>query len=148
VQLAARERRVMVGSMEMELFDLCAQLQRDAGCKKVLVCGTDGEVLAHAGQLGTLDEPASDAVASIMADALAAGAATAEDATPPELQATLAGGLGACATALGARAALVVIYDGGTTLERVRVKMRRARDRLVRSLPSDSDPTESPPAAS
>jgi predicted regulator of Ras-like GTPase activity (Roadblock/LC7/MglB family) len=129
-----------------ELFEICSQLQRDAGCKKVLVCGHEGEVLAHAGETGTLDEPTGEAVAGVVADAIAAGAAG--RAATDELIATLPSERSACATALGTRAALVVIYDATTTLERVRVKMRRARERLVRSLPGEGDPTEPPPSKS
>ncbi len=49
----------------------------------------------------------------------------------------LPGGLSACATAVGDKAALVVVFDGRTTtLERVRLKIRRARELLGKSLPA------------
>jgi hypothetical protein len=129
--------------VETELFEICAQLQRDAGCRKVLVCGSDGEMLAHAGDRGLLDESATDAVAGVVVDALAAGNAD-PSATPPELQATLPGGLTACATAVLDRAVLAVVFDSGTELERVRAKMRRARERLVKTLPAEGEKNESP----
>ena len=69
-------------------------------------------------------------------------------ALPGELQAELAKGLTACATSIADKAALVVIFDEATTLERVRIKMRRARDRLVKSLPGLGDPTGSTPSKS
>lgn len=126
-----------------ELFEICAQLVRDAGCKKVMVCDQEGEVLAHAGEPGMLGDEAGDRVAQLLADALAAAQAT--PPTAEELQAALPSGLSACATTLGNRAALVVVYDETTTLDRVRVKMRRARERLMKSLPSDDTSQETPP---
>jgi len=138
--------------VESDLFEICAQLQRDAGCKKVMVCGHEGEVLAHAGERGILDEANADAVAAMVVDALSAQAppagATPRPELPGELQVSLPNGLTGCATALGDRAALVVVFDDATTLERVKIKMRRARDRLVKSLPAVGDPSESTPSKS
>ena len=134
--------------MEAELFEICAQLQRDAGCRKVMVCsGNEGEILAHAGDRGIMDEAASDALAAIVVDVMhptppAEGQKLAE--LPGDLQATLPNGLTACAASLADKAVLVVVFDSTTTLERVRIKMRRARDRLVKTLPGVGDPTETP----
>jgi predicted regulator of Ras-like GTPase activity (Roadblock/LC7/MglB family) len=114
---------------EMSLFDACEKLRRDAGGRKVMVCGADGEVLAHAGPGGALDEPTAEQIASLVADVLHAAASR---AATEDLTATLGGGLGACATAVGTRAALVVLFDASTSLERVRTKMKRARDLLLR----------------
>jgi predicted regulator of Ras-like GTPase activity (Roadblock/LC7/MglB family) len=140
-----------VMEIDSELYDICAQLQRDAGCRKVMVCGQDGEVLAHAGDRGILDEAASDALAAMVADAMhpqpSENRKLAE--LPGDLQATLPTGMTACAAALADRAALVVVFDEATTLERVRIKMRRARERLVKSLPGVEDPpTGSTPSKS
>jgi hypothetical protein len=137
--------------MESELFEICAQLQRDAGCRKVMVCGHEGEVLAHAGDRGILDEAASDALAAMIVDAMHARPEPQPHnlaALPGEIQATLSKGLTACATSIADKAALVVIFDDTTTFERVRIKMRRARDRLVKSLPGLGDPTGSTPSKS
>src|SRR5262245_36016806 len=115
---------------ELGLIEACEKLQRDAGARKVMVCSVDGEVLAHAGgRLGTTDAGVGDQVASLVADVLQGAAAR----TPTEdLTATLGGGLGACSTAVGTRAALVLLFDGHTSLERVRTKMKRARELLTR----------------
>ena len=126
-----------------DLIEICQQLVRDSGGRKVLVCSTDGEILAHAGQegsTGTLDEPTGEAVAQLIADVVEGATAGARVPATKDLVASLPGGLpgglSACATSIGARAALVVIFDGrATTLERVRLKVRRARDLLGKSLP-------------
>ena len=122
-----------------DLTELCQQLARDSGGKKVLLCSAEGEVLAHAGQeKGTLDEATGEALAQLIADVV-------EGATEGRVPATkdlvasvpggLPGGLSACATAIGAKAALVVIYDGkSATAERVRLKVRRAREALGKLL--------------
>jgi predicted regulator of Ras-like GTPase activity (Roadblock/LC7/MglB family) len=154
-----RRERVIFGVMETEseLFDICAQLQRDAGCKKVMVCGHEGEILAHTGERGILDEAAAETLASIVVDVLNAAStpsgagpsgSLAQASLPGELQAPLRNGMTICATAVLDKAALVVVFDGTTTLERVHLKMRRARDRLVKSLPGLGDPTESTPSKS
>jgi hypothetical protein len=125
-----------------DLTEICQQLIRDSGGKKVMLVGADGEVLAHAGVTGALDEATADALAQLIADVF-------EGATEGRVPATkdlvasvpggLPGGLSACATAVGDKASLVVVFDGRTaTLERVRLKIRRARELLGKSLPSDA----------
>lgn len=126
-----------------DLADICQQLVRDSGGRKVLVCGAEGEILAHAGQegsTGTLDEATGEAVAQLIADVVEGATAGARVPATKDLVASLPaglpGGLSACATSIGAKAALVVIFDGRTTtLERVRLKVRRARDLIAKSLP-------------
>jgi hypothetical protein len=140
--------------MDSELFEICAQLQRDAGCRKVMVCSSEGDVLAHAGDRGILDEAASEALVGIVVDAMhpQPSDAAPRPELPGDLQATLPNGMTACAAPLAGHqnqlAALVVVFDQTTTLERVRIKMRRARERLVKSLPGVSDPTGSTPSKS
>jgi predicted regulator of Ras-like GTPase activity (Roadblock/LC7/MglB family) len=137
--------------VESDLFEICAQLLRDAGCKKVMVCGSEGDVLAHAGERGIFDEASADALAAMVVDVLGAQAAPTTGVRPElpgELQVSLPGGLTGCGTALLDKAALVVVFDQGTTLERVKIKMRRARDRLVKSLPGIGDKNESTPSKS
>jgi hypothetical protein len=127
----------------VDLTEICQQLVRDSGGRKVLVCGSDGEILAHAGQegsTGTIDEPTGEAVAQLIADVVEGAAAGARVPATKDLVASLPGGLpgglSACATSIGARAALVVLFDGRTTtLDRVRLKVRRARDLIAKSLP-------------
>jgi hypothetical protein len=134
-----------------DLTEICQQLARDSGGKKVLVCSTDGEVLAHAGQegsTGTLDDATGEALAQLIADVVEGAAAGGRVPATKDLVASLPGGLpgglSACATSIGARAALVVIFDGRTTtLDRVRLKVRRARDLIAKSLPVDQA-TEKP----
>jgi hypothetical protein len=126
-----------------DLTEICQQLVRDAGGKKVLLCDAEGEVLAHAGQegaTGTLDDATGDALAQLIADVFEGAAAGGRVPATKDLVASvpgaLPGGLSACATAVGAKAALVVVFDGrATTLDRVRLKVRRAREILVKSLP-------------
>lgn len=126
-----------------DLADICQQLVRDSGGRKVLVCGAEGEILAHAGQegsTGTLDEATGEAVAQLIADVVEGATAGARVPATKDLVASLPaglpGGMSACATSIGAKAALVVIFDGRTTtLERVRLKVRRARDLIAKSLP-------------
>ena len=129
----------------VDLTEIGHQLVRDSGGKKVLLCSVEGEVLADAGaegSSGSLDDATGDAVAQLIADvvegAAEGGRVPATKDLVASLPAGLPGGLSACATAIGAKAALVVIFDGRhTTLERVRLKVRRARDVLSKSLPSE-----------
>lgn len=129
-----------------DLMEICQQLVRDSGGKKVMVVSVEGEVLAHAGATGTLDEPTGDALAQLLAEVVE-GAAGGRVPAPKDLVASLPGlpgGLSACATAVGADAALLVLFDGrATTLERVRLKVRRAREILVKTLPLEP-PAEKP----
>ncbi len=133
----------MLGGMtaESELFDICTQLERDAVCKKVLLAAVDGQVLAHAGARGLLHDEVADAVAAVVADALASAELAAQGLTgglqeddgeamvaAREVATLLPGGIAVCAAAIDGRAVLVVIYDGATTISRVRLKMRRARE--------------------
>jgi hypothetical protein len=128
-----------------DLTDVCQQLVRDAAGKKVLLCTVEGEVLAHAGQegaAGALDDATGEALAQLIADVVegsAPGGTVRVPATKDlvaSLPGGLPGGLSACATAVGSKAVLVVVFDGrATTLDRVRLKVRRARDVLGKSLP-------------
>ena len=134
-----------------DLIDICQQLVRDSGGRKVLVCSTDGEVLAHAGQegaTGTIDDETGEALAQLIADVVEGAAAGARVPATKDLVASLPaglpGGMSACATSIGGKAALVVIFDGrATTLDRVRLKVRRARELIAKSLPVEP-PAEKP----
>jgi hypothetical protein len=124
----------------LDLTEVCQQLARDSGGKKVMLVSAEGEVLAHAGSTGALDEATGEALAQLIADVVE-GASSGQRVPATKdlvasLPAGLPGGLSACATAIGERAALVVIFDGKvTTLDRVRLKIRRAREVLGKSLP-------------
>jgi hypothetical protein len=130
-----------------DLTEICQQLVRDSGGKKVMLVSTEGEVLAHAGGTGALDEPTGDVLAQLVADVVEGAAARRVPATKDLVASVpggLPGGLSACATAVGAKAALIVVFDGNTTtLDRVRLKVRRAREILGKSLPVEP-PAEKP----
>jgi predicted regulator of Ras-like GTPase activity (Roadblock/LC7/MglB family) len=121
-----------------DLSEICAQLQRDSGGKKVMLCSAEGEVLAHAGNTGALDERVGEALAQLIADVVE-GATSGRVPATQDLVASvpggLPGGLSACATAIADKAALVVLFDTATSLGRVRLKIRRARELLLKSLP-------------
>ena len=121
--------------METELFEICEQLRRDAGGKKVMVCGSDGEVTVHAGEAGAFDDETGDAVASVVADVLL-GASSGQPSE--DVMAVLPRALSVCAAPLGTRAVLVIVYDTVTSIDRVRVKMRRAREQILKILPSEA----------
>lgn len=132
--------------MTNELPDVCDKLQRDAGARKVMVCSADGEVLGHAGVTGVLDDGVSEAIAQLVADVIQQAATLGQVPGTDDIVVTLRGTLQACAAAAGPRAALVVIFDGSTSLDRVRQKMRRARTVLEKSLeqPKKEKGPESP----
>jgi len=122
-----------------ELDDVCDKLLVEAGARKVMVCSAEGEMLAHAGALGALDEVTTDAIAKLVTDVLKS-AAPAE--TPAETP-SRAGTFYACAASVAGQAALVVLFEERASPERVRAKMRRARDLLEKSLPGESKRNES-----
>jgi hypothetical protein len=126
----------MLGSMS-ELFDAAEKLLKEAGARKVLVVAADGEVLAHAGGLGQLDDAAADALAQLVADVMQPTG----NQPPEDLVSPLPGPLTACGTSVGNKAALLVLFDDTAPLDRVKAKMRRARDLLVKSLPTGETKT-------
>jgi hypothetical protein len=126
--------------MVNDLPEVCDKLQRDAGARKVMLCAGDGEVLAHAGVTGALDEAVSEAIAQLIADVIQQSAQTGQIPGADDIVVTLRGTLQACAAPAGPRAALVVIFDGSTSLDRVRTKMRRARTVLEKSLDQPTKP--------
>src|SRR5262249_52460834 len=120
--------------MVNDLPEACDKLQRDAGARKVMLCAIDGEVLAHAGPGGGLDETAGEAIAQLVADVISQAGALGQIPGADDVVVTLRGTLQACAAPVGVRAALVVLFDGSTSLDRVRQKMRRARSVLEKTL--------------
>lgn len=128
--------------MASDLFDACEKLQRDAGGRKVMLCGPEGEVLAHAGAEGVIDDGAAEALAQVVADVLSDAAAdNGRKTSIEERVVVVARGLSACAAPVGGRAVLIVLFDGSTTLERVRLKMRRARESVLKILPGEGKGT-------
>jgi hypothetical protein len=134
-----------------DLTDIVLQLFRDSGGKKVMLCNAEGEVLAHAGAVGAIDDATGDALAQLIAEVVH-GATEGRVPATKDLVATvpggLPGGLSVCATAIEGRAALVVVFDSATTLDRVRLKVRRARELLGKSLPRDAAASDSKPEPS
>ncbi len=122
--------------MSNDLTEVCDKLQRDAGSRKVMVCGADGEVLAHAGLTGALDEAAGEAIAALVADVVQQAAQVGQIRGADDIVVTVKNTLQACAASIGNLAALVVLFDGATSLDRVRTKMRRARTLLEKALQS------------
>src|SRR5262245_55878125 len=114
-----------------ELDDVCEKLLRDAGARKVMVFSAEGELLAHVGAMGSLDEPTSDAVAALVAEVMSGTTQGGEGLARM-------GALSACVTLASSHAALVVVFEEATSAERVRQKMRRARELLEKSLPGES----------
>jgi hypothetical protein len=119
-----------MGSMTLD--DQCDRLQRDANALGVMVLGDDGGILGHAGAIAALPDPVVEASADLVASLLQAVARNelqeGDDmvAEVDELQ--------ACAAPLGPKAVVVVVFDDTSTLSLVRLRMRRARDLLLRSL--------------
>jgi hypothetical protein len=136
--LASEKTRVKIFVMTSDLPEVCDKLQRDAGARKVMLCAADGEVMAHAGQPLGVEDGLADAIAQLAADIIQRGTVNGAD----DVVITLKGTLQACAAPAG-RAALIVIFDGTTSLDRVRTKMRRARSVLEKSL-EQAPKTDSP----
>jgi hypothetical protein len=132
-------------AMTPDLPDVCEKLSRDAGARKVMLCANDGEVLAHAGATGSLDDAVAEALAQLVADVVQQAALVGPlgpviPGGSDDIVITLRGTLQACAAPAGPRAALVVVFDGSTSLERVRQKMRRARTVLEKTLAEPPKP--------
>ena len=113
--------------------ELCHRLHRETSARAVLVCGPEGEILGHAGAAGTLDDDALDAVGDATVAVLRAGETP---AAAPEFEdhVSRAGAAQLCAAPLGNRAVLVVLFEDESSLTLVRLRMRRARDLILRSL--------------
>lgn len=129
-----------------DLTEICHQLVRDSGGKKVMLVSFEGEVLAHAAHdkptaPTMIDEPTGEALAQLIADVVEGvrgGRVPATKDLVASLPGGLPGGLSVCATAIRDKAALVVIFDGNvTTLGRVRIKISRARELLAKALPGE-----------
>ncbi|MCS6915286.1 MAG: hypothetical protein RMK29_15890 [Myxococcales bacterium] len=116
---------------------LCDQLARAASARKVLVCGEDGSILAHAGDQGLFSGPVSSELADLVAQVLVE-AQQAEGAVPIEDRYTRVGRFQVCAAPLADRALLLVLFDDRTDAGQVRVRVRRARPLMLRILSGSS----------
>lgn len=126
-------RVIIVATVPFEdLDDQCTRLQRDASAVGVMVVDKDGALLGRAGRIAQLPEPIIDATADLVVDCLGAVARN-ELLDGDDLVAELED-LSACAAPLGPKAVLVVVFDEGSTLALVRMRMKRARDVLLRSI--------------
>lgn len=112
---------------------LCDQLARATSARKVIVCGEDGSVLAHAGDQGIFTAQISSELADLVAQVLIE-AQQAEGTVPVEDRYTRVGRLHVCAAPLADRALLLVLFDENTDVGQVRVRVRRARPLMLRIL--------------
>ena len=124
---------VMSGTSAIANIDEhCDRLLRDASARAVMVINEEGAILGHAGAMATLPDSIIDAAGDLVADCLGAGR-RGELQEGDDLVAE-AEQLSACAAPLGQKAVLVVVFDATSTLALVRLRMKRARDLLLRSL--------------
>lgn len=129
---------------EAALDALCDQLARATMARKVLLCASDGGILAHVGESGlfTNDRGVGTALARLVADLLVEAQLREADLFPhedPEDHFTQVGRLRVCATPLATRALLLVLFDDSVEAGLVRVRVRRARRLLLRVL-GEQDP--------
>lgn len=107
---------------------MCGRLQRDAAARAALVLDGSGRILGHAGEISALGEPVLEAIADLVAQLGRGGAELADDEVV-----SAAGPLKVCAARLGERGALAVVFDDASTLHLVRLRVKRARELLLRS---------------
>jgi hypothetical protein len=124
---------------------LCEQLARATSAKKVLVCGEDGSVLAHAGERGIFTSQISAELADLVAQVLIE-AQQSDPPVPVEDRFTRVGRLQACAAPIADRALLIVLFDDTADAGHVRVRVRRARPLMLRIITSSN--SSQPPVAS
>lgn len=113
--------------------ELCHRLHRETSAQAVLVCGPEGEILGHAGVPGELGDDALDAVGDATVAVLRGGEAP-EPTSDADDHVSRAGTMHLCAAPLGNRAVLVVLFEDESSLTLVRLRMRRARELILRSL--------------
>jgi hypothetical protein len=116
------------GSELPDLDEVCGRLQRDATARAALVLDGGGRILGHSGALSSLAEPVLDAIADLVTQLARRGDEGDEDVV------AAVGPLKVCAARLGGRGALAVVFDDASTLGLVRLRVKRARELLLRSL--------------
>jgi predicted regulator of Ras-like GTPase activity (Roadblock/LC7/MglB family) len=114
---------------------LCDQLARATSARKVLVCGEDGTILAHAGERGVFTNQVAADLANLVAQVLVETQQLEPEVNiPVEDRYTQVGRLHVCAAPLADRALLLVLFDDSTEIGQVRVRVRRARPLMLRIL--------------
>ena len=117
------------GELPEVLQELCSRLHRETNAEAVLVLSQEGEILGHAGSPGGLEEAMVEAIGDATVDSLARASADPE----ADGQVCKVGGSQLCAAPLGTRAVLVVVFGDETSLGLVRLRMKRARELILRS---------------
>jgi hypothetical protein len=119
-----------------DVGELCDRLCREASARAVVVFGAlaadEERILGHAGATASLSDAVLDAVADLTAEVL--GRTSSGELRDSDDLVQEAESLHLCGAALGARAALVVVFDEGSNLTLVRLRMKRARELILRSL--------------
>ena len=115
--------------------ELCSRLLRETNALAVMVLGEEGQIVGHAGAPGALTDAVVDGVGDAAGEVLLRAAA--RNAAPPseaDEQVALVGTTQVCAAPLGAKAVLVVVFDDPANLNQVKLRMKRARELLLRTL--------------
>lgn len=126
---------MQVGS-SASLDALCDRLLRSTAARKVLVCGLDGGVMAHAGEksIFAVNRQLSSELAEVAAEVLIETQHASHLSVPVEDRFTHAARLQVCAAPLGHQALLLVLFDEHIDVSQVRVRVRRARPQMLRIL--------------
>lgn len=114
------------------VLELCSRLHRETSAQAVLVLGQEGEILGHAGSPALLDDAVLDAIGDATVETL--GRAGTPAAAEADDQVHAVGNTQLCAAPLGTRAVLMVAFDDAASLGLVRLRMKRARELILRSL--------------
>src|SRR3954454_6876126 len=100
-----------------------------------MILGQEGEILGHAGSTGGLADDVVDAVGDAAAETL--NRAARPDPPPHQTEAddhvATVGTTQICAASIGKKAVLVVVFDENSNLSLVRLRMKRARELILRS---------------
>lgn len=113
--------------------ELCGRLLRESNALAVLILGEEGDILGHAGQPAVLADAVVDAIADATAETVQRAARN-EPAQDPDDHVAQVGAVQVCAAPIGVKAVLLVVFDGGSNLALVRLRMKRAREQILRSL--------------
>jgi hypothetical protein len=134
----------MTASDLPDVGELCRRLHRDTSAQAVLVCAPDGEILGHAGPVGALDDALIDAIGDATVETLSRAApAAAQSVDEAGERGTVAEGeerlwpvgeMRLCSAALADRAVLMVAFVDESRLGLVRLRMKRARELILRTL--------------
>lgn len=112
--------------------ELCGRLLRESNALAVLILGDEGDILGYAGQPSSLADPVVDAIADATAETLQRATRN-EPPQDPDDHVAQVGAVQVCAAPVGGKAVLLVVFDGGSNLALVRLRMKRAREQILRS---------------